>query len=94
MPQQKVKMVAAVLAGVLMSFVLLSLSYIALPQQASQPPPPLPTAKTESLESQILWVAQWIGLAALIATAVVGVILVASRAKNKSNSPSALEDRL
>jgi hypothetical protein len=40
------------------------------------------------LASQILWAAQWIGLAVLIAVAVVGVVLIASRTRNKLKNKS------
>jgi hypothetical protein len=85
---QKVKMLAAIVVGTLSGFLLLGLSYLVFPDQTSQPPPPLPTSKAEPLASQILWAAQWIGLAVLIAVAVVGVVLIASRTRNKLKNKS------
>jgi hypothetical protein len=85
---QKVKMVSAVVVATLLGFLLLGLSYVLFPEQTSQPPPPLPTSKAEPLTAQILWAAQWIGIAALIAITVVGVVLVAGRARNKLKNKS------
>lgn len=85
---QKVKMLAAIIVGTLSGFLLLGLSYVVFPEQTSQPPPPLPTSKAEPLINQILWAVQWIALAVLIAVVVVGVVLVASRARNKLKSKS------
>ena len=83
---QKVKMLVSIAVATLLGFLLLGLSYVLFPEQTSQPPIPMPTSKTEPLAVQILWAVQWIGLAALIAIAVVGVGLVASRARNKLKS--------
>jgi uncharacterized membrane-anchored protein YhcB (DUF1043 family) len=80
---QKMKMIAAVVVGTLLGFLLLGLSNIFVPEQTSQPPPPLPTSKAEPLTSQILWTAQWIGLAALIAITVVSLVLFVGLARNK-----------
>jgi len=39
----------------------------------------------EPLSDQIVWVVQWIGLAALIAITVVGTMLIVSQIRSKKN---------
>jgi hypothetical protein len=85
---QKTKMATAVILAILSAFLLVGVSYILFPEQTSQEPPiPMPIPKPEPLAEQIVWAIGWIGLAAGIANAVVGAMLLISqiRAKNSPN---------
>lgn len=78
-------MVAAVILAILLAFLLAGTSYIIFPDQTSQQIPiPMPVPKPgPSLLDQIFWAILWIGLAAFIAIAIVGALLLISRIKRK-----------
>lgn len=76
---QKMKMAAAAVLAVALAFLLVGISYILFPEQTSQQPTPMPTPKPEPLAEQIVWAIGWIGLAACIASAIVGAGLLLNR---------------
>jgi hypothetical protein len=81
----KTKIAVAIILAITTPFLLLEITCTLAPDQAlQQMPPPQPNPKPESLLSQIIWIAQWIGLAAVIAIASVGLfLLITHKRKNK-----------
>ncbi len=75
---QKTKMAIAVVLAVFSAFLLLGLSYAVFPDEPSQPLPG-PTGNPESLLSQVIWVIQWVGFAAVVALVIVVAILLVHR---------------
>jgi hypothetical protein len=72
----------------LSAFLLLGVGYIFFPDETAQQQPfPLPATKPEPLIDQILWAAQWILLAAFIAIATVGAVLLINRTRNRKAGP-------
>lgn len=85
-------MVLAVLLAVALASLLVGMSYLLFPEQSSQEPPiGTPIPKPEPLINQVFWTIQWIGLAAIIALAIVGVMLLVVRTRNKKTSLIALK---
>jgi ABC-type transport system involved in cytochrome c biogenesis permease subunit len=83
MHKQRMKIVFAIVFGVLAGFLLFGLSYVMFPAQASESPIPLPTSKPEAIASQIFWAIQLIGVAVVIASVFAGVLLICIREKDK-----------
>jgi ABC-type uncharacterized transport system permease subunit len=81
---QKTAMVAAVLLAVALALLLLGMSYVLFPEQPSEPPVGVPIPKPEPLIDQLFWAIQWIGLAAFLALAAVGVMLFITRTRSKN----------
>lgn len=75
-------MTTSVLLALASAFLLAVISYVLFPVQPSNSKP-LPVM--EPLSDQIVWVVQWIGLAALIAITVVGTMLIVSQIRSKKN---------
>lgn len=77
-------MALAIILAISMPFLLLEITYFLTPSEAlQQPPAPLPGSKPEPLLSQIIWITQWIGLAAVIAIAFAGAFLLVNRYKKR-----------
>lgn len=82
--------IAAVLA-VALAFLLVGMSYLLFPDQTSQEPPiGIPIPKPEPVIDQVFWAIQWIGLAAFIAIAAAGTILLINQIKSKK-TPKRIE---
>ena len=79
---RKMMMTTSVLLALASAFLLAVISYVLFPVQPSNSKP-LPVM--EPLSDQIVWVVQWIGLAALIAITVVGTMLIVSQIRSKKN---------
>jgi ABC-type Fe3+ transport system permease subunit len=82
-------MAVAIILAITVPFLILEITYILAPDQGVQQPPlqPQPNPKPESLLSQIVWVAQWIGLAAVIAIAFVGTFLFVDHIRKIKTTP-------
>ena len=79
---QKGKIGAAIVLGALLAFSLFGISYVLFPHQN---PTPIPGSRPgDSLIDQILNAFLWIGLAAVIAVMVVGVVLLANRTRERN----------
>jgi TRAP-type C4-dicarboxylate transport system permease small subunit len=78
---QKAKMAIAVILAILLTLLLAQISYMLFPNQPSdQMPIPRPAP---SMIDQIVETMLWIGLAAFIAIAIVGAVLLTNRIRNK-----------
>ena len=78
---QKTKMAMAALAALLLSFLLVGISYLLVPSKSSQKPLPMPEP---SMQSQIFMAFLWIGLVVLISIAAFGTILLVNRLRKKT----------
>jgi hypothetical protein len=75
---------AAVVLAVVLTFLLIGVSYVLFPEPASEGPPiPMPTSKPETLADQVFGALPWIGLAACTAGIVVGLMLLISRIRTR-----------
>jgi hypothetical protein len=73
-------MVLAVVAAVLLGFLMYGISYLLIPKKSNQVPSPIPpTSMIDSVFGALLWV----GLAALLAFTVVAVGILITRVINK-----------
>jgi hypothetical protein len=86
---QKTKVATSIILAVLLAFLLFGFSYVLFPDR-NPTPIPGPSPGT-SLLDQIFWAILWIGLAAISAIVVVGVILLANRIRHRERL--AVKDR-
>jgi hypothetical protein len=79
--KQKVRMIIAVLAAIVVGFLVLTVTYIIFPnEKPGQPPNGTPTP---DMLNQIFSALLWIGLAALIASTIVGAIFLVNKFRKK-----------
>ena len=76
---QKAKLLTAIILAPTLAISLLEISYLLIPEQM---PIPLPEP---SMLSQLFGASLWIGIAALIAVAVVGTTLAINRVRRKED---------
>ena len=75
---------AAVVLAVVLTFLLIGVSYVLFPEPASEGPPiPMPTSKPETIADQVFGALPWIGLAACTASIVVGAMLLISKLRTR-----------
>ena len=75
---------AAVVLAVVLTFLLIGVSYVLFPDPASEGPPiPMPTSKPETIADQVFGALPWIGLAACTASIVVGAMLLISKLRTR-----------
>jgi hypothetical protein len=75
---------AAVVLAVVLTFLLVGVSYVLFPDPASEGPPiPMPTSKPETITDQVFGALPWLGLAACTASIVVGLMLLISRIRTR-----------
>jgi len=76
-------MIIAVLAAIAVGFLVLTVTYIIFPNQKPGKPPN--GTPTPDMLNQIFSALFWIGLAAFIAIAIVGILLLISRVRRKND---------
>ena len=80
---------AAVVLAVVLTFLLIGVSYVLFPEPASEGPPiPMPTSKPETIADQVFGALPWIGLAACTASIVVGAMLLVSKLRTRRTPES------
>ena len=80
---------AAVVLAVVLTFLLIGVSYVLFPDPASEGPPiPMPTSKPETITDQVFGALPWIGLAACAASIVVGAMLLVSKLRTRRTPES------
>lgn len=79
---QKTKMALAAIAALLLSFLLVGVSYLLVPSKSSQTPLPMPVP---SIVNQVFIAILWIGLAAALAIIIVASVFLINRAKSKKS---------
>ena len=89
MTGQKMMAAAAVVLAVVLTFLLIGVSYVLFPDPASEGPPiPMPTSKPETIADQVFGALPWIGLAACTASIVVGAMLLVSKLRTRRTPES------
>jgi ABC-type sugar transport system permease subunit len=78
---QKTKMGLAAVAALVLSLLLVGISYLLVPNKSSQTPLPMPVP---SIINQILVAISWIGLAAALAIIIVATVFLINRIKSKN----------
>ena len=80
---------AAVVLAVVLTFLLIGVSYVLFPDPASEGPPiPMPTSKPETIADRVFGALPWIGLAACTASIVVGAMLLVSKLRTRRTPES------
>jgi hypothetical protein len=80
---QKTKMALAATAALLLSLLLVGISYLLVPSKPNQKPLPMPVP---SIVNQIFGAILWICLAVFLALIIVGAVFFVNRIKNKKSN--------
>jgi ABC-type microcin C transport system permease subunit YejE len=77
---QRKKLFGAIILAVILAFSLIGLTYLVFPDKTNQMPIPLPDLSTSVQISMAIY---WLGVTAIVAIAIVGVLLVVQRIRRK-----------
>jgi ABC-type sugar transport system permease subunit len=86
---QKTKMGLAAIAALLLSLLLVGLSYLLVHSKSNQTPLPMPVP---SILNQIFVAILWIGLAAALAIIIVATVFLINRIKSKKSCAKQIRD--
>jgi uncharacterized membrane protein len=79
---QRTKLFGAIILAPILAFSLIGLTYLVFPDQTNQMPIPLPNPSTSV---QISMAINWLGVTAIVAIAIAGVLVVAQRIRRKTS---------